>query len=241
MIEHANFAKTFPTRTKLSKEITACGFDSFDKVILVNDLLAKDCAFYERFWIGIFSDTGQSLNEMIGSQGWASDEVAIKISKAKTGKPGVKTGPISEERRKKLSDAHKGYKMPTEQRQKISAALKGREKTEEHLKRLSDSQKGKFVSFETKEKQRQAKLGRKLSDEHRAKLSIARRARPHKINEEARQRLIERNKNMVVTPEMKEKRRLNALGRKLTDEAKEKCRQASLRYWEERKALGAKA
>jgi group I intron endonuclease len=134
---------------------------------------------------------------------------------------GRKLSPLSDEHKMKISKAVKGYKKSPEECLAIAERTRGRKATEE-----------------TKEKQRQAKLGRKLTDEHRASLSQARKGKPHPINEAARQRLIERNKTMVYTPEIIEKLRMASLGRKLSDEAKEKCRQASLNYWRTKSAVG---
>lgn len=56
----------------------------------------------------------------------------------------------SEETRNKLSESHKGYVMPQEQRDKIGAALKGKKKpprTKEHRKKLSDTSRGKKCNF----------------------------------------------------------------------------------------------
>lgn len=241
MIEHAAMAKLKPTQTKLTREITQYGFDAFDKLVVVTTDSPATCALLERFWIGVISPEDLSLNEMLGSQGWSSDEVAKKISAAKKGKPAPPRGPITEEQRRRLSESHKGYRMPESQRQKIAEALRGRVRTEEHKRNIGLSQRGKYVSPETREKQRQAKLGRKLSAEHRAKLSAARTGKPHPVNEEARQRLIARNKNMIHTPEIREKMRAASTGRNLSDEAKEKCRQAASKYWADLKAQGATA
>ena len=51
--------------------------------------------------------------------------------------------------------------MPTEQRQKISNALRGRHVDETVRTKISNSHTGKILSEETKEKLRQANLGKK--------------------------------------------------------------------------------
>jgi hypothetical protein len=174
MVEHACAARTKPTRTRLSREISAYGFDSFLKYVVVNTECPKQCAFLERFWIGVASVNDRPLNEMIGSQGWASDEVAKKISAAKKGKPAPKRGPVGLDIRRRLSEAHKGYKMPEEQKAKIANAMRGKLRTEEHRRNNGLSQRGKVISAETREKQRLAKLGKKQTAEHAANAARAR-------------------------------------------------------------------
>ena len=134
---------------------------------------------------------------------------------------GRKFGPLSNEHKLKISNSVKGYKKSPEECAAISARSLGRK-----------------ASDETKEKQRLAKLGRKLTNEHKRALSIARKGKPHPTNEAARLKLIERNKNMVYTPEIIEKMRAASAGRKLSNEAKEKCRQAALNYWQNKSAVG---
>jgi hypothetical protein len=59
-----------------------------------------------------------------------SEETKRKISLSHMGKPawnkGLKTGPMSEEARKKMSEMRKGKKFTEEHKRKISLALKGR-------------------------------------------------------------------------------------------------------------------
>ena len=129
---------------------------------------------------------------------------------------GRKLGPLSEEHRKKISESVKGYKKSDEERRVISERSKGR-----------------IVSDASRKKMSEAKLGKKLSEETRAKLSIAKKGKPHKVSEEARQKLIERNKSMVWTQEMRKNMSKVKTGFKHSEEAKQKCREASLNYWKE--------
>lgn len=62
------------------------------------------------------------------------------------GKTGVQPSPtkgtrMSDEQRKKISDAQKGKKLPEEQKIKISNSLKGRVVSEETKKKMSDARK----------------------------------------------------------------------------------------------------
>jgi hypothetical protein len=99
-----------------------------------------------------------------------SEEHKRKISEANKGKTpwnkgkkGVQTGSrlgveLSAETRAKISDAHKGKKMPSLQKERISVALTGR--------KMSDLQKEKISV---------ALTGRKLSDETKRKMSESRK------------------------------------------------------------------
>lgn len=65
---------------------------------------------------------------------------------------GKKGNPLSEEHKKKLSEANKGRKLSEEIKKKMSFATRGLKKSEEHRKKLSEVNKGKKLSEETKKK-----------------------------------------------------------------------------------------
>ena len=99
-----------------------------------------------------------------------SDETKRKRSEAKKGKP------LSEETCKKLTEAHKGKHHSDETKQKIAAAHKGKSLSDETRRKLSEAKKGKPLSVEHRQKLSEAKKGRKrqpFTDEHRRKLSEA--------------------------------------------------------------------
>lgn len=105
---------------------------------------------------------------------------------------GGRSGPMSEEIKKKISKAHKGMRMSEETRKKISAAQKGNSKalgkhwkrSEESNKKLSEAKKGKCLSEEHKKKISEAKKGQTpwnkgkyVSEETRKKISEARKGK----------------------------------------------------------------
>jgi len=130
----------------------------------------------------------------------ASKETKDKISKALKGK---KYGPISEEKRKILSDAHKnkanfpkgcsplkgrklskehrdafctsrlGKKHSEESKQKMSQVLKGKFRSLQAIENNRKAQTGKVMPKETKEKIRKAMLGRTFTSESLVKMKIA--------------------------------------------------------------------
>lgn len=121
--------------------------------------------------------------------------------------------------------------LTQEHKEKIRAALLGHKRSEAERQLISERFKGKVVSQEAREKMRAAKIGKKQTPENIAKAAAARVGKPHKTNEHARQRLIERNKSRVYTPEIREKMRQSALGRKHDAAAKAKCSAAAKVYW----------
>lgn len=83
---------------------------------------------------------------------------------------GKKRGPISEETRRKISDAKKGKPVSEEGKLKRSLALKGRPKSEETKQKMR-----KPKSAAHAENIRRANLGKVLSEETRKKISEAKR------------------------------------------------------------------
>ena len=91
-----------------------------------------------------------------------SEESKKKMSEAKKGKH------LSEEHKKKLSEAKKGEKNP----------MYGKHHSEEYKKKMSEANKGKYISEESKKKMSEARKGEKnpnygkhFSEEHKNKLS----------------------------------------------------------------------
>ncbi len=80
---------------------------------------------------------------------------------------GKKLGPLSEETKKKLSEAHKGKKIKPH--------------SEEHKAKLSEARKGKHHSEETRKKMSEAKKGKPKSEECKRKLSAARKGMHWKV------------------------------------------------------------
>lgn len=90
--------------------------------------------------------------------------------------PGVKGLPVSEETRKKLSEAHKGRKMHPNSRVALDKANKGRKLSDEQKAAISKFQRENSHKFQT-EKKRQATIamniarrGEKRSDEVKERL-----------------------------------------------------------------------
>ena len=65
----------------------------------------------------------------------------------------------------------KGKRLSEEHKKKLSEANKGKRLSEEHKKKIGEANKGKQLSEETRNKMSEAAKGKKFSDEHRRKLS----------------------------------------------------------------------
>lgn len=71
-----------------------------------------------------------------------------------------RTGPFSEEVRRKLSEAHKGKCHSDEHKKKISESMKGKRLSDECKRKISEAEKGKVQSEETKRKISESKKGK---------------------------------------------------------------------------------
>ena len=113
---------------------------------------------------------------------------------------------MSDETRRKISEANKGHTQSEETKRKMSEAKKGKKFSEEHRRKISEANKGennpnfgKHHSEETKRKMSEAKKGKKFSEEHRRKISEANKGRtsPRKgvtLSEETRRKMSEAKK-----------------------------------------------
>ena len=88
-----------------------------------------------------------------------SDETRLRQSKSRRGR---KFGPLTEEHKRKVSEA-----------------LKGRKLCEEAIRRSAEAHRGKPLSEEIKQKLREINTGRRPSEETRRKMSLARTGKRH--------------------------------------------------------------
>lgn len=88
---------------------------------------------------------------------------------------GGSNGKLSEETKRKLSEANKGKKHSEESKRKMSEARKGKKKSEETKRKMSEANKGKVFSEETKRKlsvvNKLKWKGKKHSEETKRKMS----------------------------------------------------------------------
>ena len=104
---------------------------------------------------------------------------------------------VSNETRKKISDANKGKKRTLETIQKTAEKNTGKKRTLESRKRMSNSAKGKIVSEETKKKMLLSKIGKKHTEEEKIKISLSNKGK-HNVpcSEIAKKKISEANKGI---------------------------------------------
>lgn len=90
---------------------------------------------------------------------------------------------VSEETRRKDSEAHKGKKASEETKQKMSETMKGnkyragKKSSDETKRKISEAMKGRQFSEETRRKLSKALTGRKFSEEHKRKIGESSKGR----------------------------------------------------------------
>jgi hypothetical protein len=148
-------------------------------------------------------------NETDGGEGvrGLSEEGRRKMSEA------TKRQMLSEERRRKLSEARKGIRLSDETRRKISEAQKGRigkPHSEEARRKMSVTRKGRSPSEEARQRMSNAQKGKRYTEEDRHKMSEARKGKPgKKPSEETRRKMSQSHmgnqsaKGRIFTAEMR--------------------------------------
>ena len=165
------------------------------KILILKQNLTEEESFrHEVYMIAVFGrkdlGTGILHNRTNGGDGVSgavvSDETRRKMSEALKGKP------RSKEIRRKISEAHKGKTHSEKSRRNMSESQKGKTFSEETKRKLSEAKKGKTHSEETKRKLSEAKKGKTFSEEHNRKLSESQKGKSR--SEESKRKLSEANK-----------------------------------------------
>lgn len=133
-------------------------------IFLKQNLTEKDAFKHEIYMIDVFGrkdlGTGILHNRTDGGEGVSglvvSEETKRKISEANKGK--IKP-PRSKEHKRKISELKKGKSLSEETRRKISETKKGALVSEETRRKLSDVGKGRIVSEESRKKQSESMKG----------------------------------------------------------------------------------
>ena len=170
----------------IKRAIKKHGIENFKKEILYSRIQYKETADdMERFAIAKERAIEKAeYNLADGGQGGAtplSEEAKRKISEAHKGKP------HSEEHKRKISESEKGRKFSEEHKRKISEALKkkanntGKHLSEEIKRKISEAHKGKPHSEEHNRKVSEALKGKHMSEEAKRKISEARKGKHWKL------------------------------------------------------------
>ena len=116
------------------------------------------------------------------------------------GGDGISGYSLSEEHKKKVSEARKGIPLSEKHRKKISEALKGRMHSEETKRKLSEAKKGenhpnygKSLSEETKRKMSESHKNLIFTYEH--KLNLSNSVKGRQLSEETKKKMSKANKN----------------------------------------------
>ena len=215
----------------LYKAMRKYGLDNFQFSILqqTNDLEVLknlEIKYIQEYNSYCFQEDSNGYNMTLGGDGTVgykpSEETRIKISNALMGAKNPNYGkPKSADVKRKISEAHKGKTLSEETKKKLSEANMG----------SSGYWKGKTLSEETKKKLSEANMGssgywkgKTLSKDHREKIRLAIMGK--------------NNPNYGKPKSVDTKRKMSdsQKGRILTEEHKEKLREASIRYWKNKKA-----
>jgi hypothetical protein len=84
---------------------------------------------------------------------------------------------VSEETRRKMSEAQKKRYEDPEERRKVSEGNKGKKHSEEARRKMSEANKGKITSEDTRRKMSEAQKGKPKSEEARRQMSEAQKKR----------------------------------------------------------------
>ena len=161
--------------TAIKRAVKKYGKENFQVEVLYYYDTVEECRKDEERILTEYNvrDCPHSYNLKNSAMGMSSEDVTEEFRKKMS--QAMKRVAASEEFRRKLSQANKGKTLSEEHKQKISQAHKGKTFSEEHRKKLSQAMKGKAASDEHRQKLSRALKGRTLSAEHRKKLSRARK------------------------------------------------------------------
>lgn len=154
----------------ITKAIKKYGRENFEKFLLQYCSSKEDANKAETFWIAEYRKRGLAqYNVADGGGGGRKGQV-----------PWCKGKKLSEEHRKKLSEAHKGKKLhfTEEHKRKIGVANKGKVRSEEYRQQVRERQLKRFRDHEARKAcASRGMKGRHHSEETKRKISEARKAR----------------------------------------------------------------
>ena len=195
-------------------------------LILKNNLTEEEAFKHEIYMIAVFGrkdlGTGILYNKTDGGEGASgailSEEHKRKISQAQSGRT------HSEKSKKKMSEALKGKTKPPcseETKRKLSEVKKGNKHmlgktlSEETKRKIGEANKGKTISEGTRRKISEANKGKTKpprSEEHRRKMSEANKGKIH--SEETKRKMGEANKGKTISEEARRKMSTSTMGEK---------------------------
>jgi group I intron endonuclease len=181
-------------------------FEILEEVSNSDHLLAYEQVYLD-YYKSYEEDKGYNICKVAGSPFGTklSEETRRKISEANKGHI------VSEETKKKIGEANSGRKLTEEHKDKIRKINIGKKHTEETKRKMSEAGKGKTFSEETRRKLSEAGKDKTFSEEHKKKLSEAHKGKIRKINigkkhtEETKRKMSEAKKGKMLSEEHKKK------------------------------------
>jgi group I intron endonuclease len=166
------------------------------------DNFTKEILYFCTDW-----DTMNSMEEVI------VDEAFVKRKDTYNMKTGGRQGILSEESRRKSSEAHKGKPLSEEHKRKLLESRKGKPLPEETKRKISEAHKGKRASEETKRKLSEAHKGRSspnkgklMTEEQKRRISETLKGKKRKpLSEETKRKISEAHKGKPKSEETKRK------------------------------------
>lgn len=157
---------------------------------------------------------------------YLSEETKRKISDAMKGENNPNFGKhFSEKHRRKISMANKGKTNSEEARKKISESLKGKHHSEEQKRKISQSLSGRVLSEETKRRISNARKGGHISEGQKVKLRELRKGKRH--TEETKRKISEASKGRQFSEETRKK--LSEANKNPSEETRRKMSEARMR------------
>lgn len=172
------------SQNKIYNAIKKYGFKNFDVEILFEDEF-KNISYdklneLEIYFIDKYQSVKNGYNLMDGGKNCALSIESIEKMKVS------KRNNLTDEVRKRISDAQKGKKRSDESKLKQSLSNLGSKRSDETKNKMSESAKGK-----------------KFSDEHRKKISDS--AKKRKVSDETKKKLSDAGKKRIVSNDTKKK------------------------------------
>lgn len=132
--------------TYFYKAIQKYGWDNFEHEVIASNLTQEEANHFEELLIEKFE--------------------TINPDKGYNLKSGGENNKLSEATKRKIGDSNKGKIISDEQKKRISEAQTGRHLTQEHKTIIANANKGKILSNETKLKIGQSAIGRNIGRKH---------------------------------------------------------------------------
>jgi group I intron endonuclease len=147
-----------------------------------------------------------------------SDETKKKMSETRKGKT---KGPMSEEGRRNIGEAHKGQKPSEENKRKRLEAIIGQPRSEETRQKIREANTGRHPSEETRRKMSESHKGKKTSEANKRALVAARKGIP----------LTEEHKLHISQALTGKPHKGGMLGKHFSEESKRKMSESAKRRW----------